>query len=100
MPALCDKMEQNVVRVEACCGSPRMPIWDHVPIPKEASHLGSIIFITAWMPAGAAGAILQWEGEALHWHLVKFKLKPTCGWLLESLPVGKKVEKIKLLLCK
>lgn len=100
MPALCDKMEQNKARVETCCGSPRVPIWDHVPIPEAASHPGSIVFIIAWMPARAAGAVLQWEEEALHWHLVKFKLKPSCGWLLESLPVGKKVEKIKLLLRK
>lgn len=100
VPAVCDKMEQNVrgkKRVAACCGSPRMPIWDLVPIPEAASHLGSIVFITAGMPAGAAGAILQWEEEALHWHLVKFKLKPARGWWLDSLPVGKKVEKNKII---
>lgn len=74
-----------------------MPIWDHVPIPGAESHLGSSVFIPAWMPARAAGAVLQWEEEALHWHLVKFKLKPARGWLLESLPVGKKVEKNKII---
>lgn len=89
-----------MARVEACCCSSRVPTWEHVPHPEAASHLGSSVLIIAWMPAREARAVLQCEEEALHRHLVKFKLKPACGWLFDSLPVGKKGKRKKLFLYK
>lgn len=92
-----------MARVEVCHCHFGVPSWDDVVGPAAASHLGSNLLVIAWKPARAAGAVLQEEEEeeeALHWHLVKFNLKPACGWLLECLPVEEKGEKRKLFLYK
>lgn len=92
MSVLHQRMEQNVARGEVC--SPRT-----VCLTQSSILPGSRVLVIARTPARAGRAVLQ-EEEALHWHLVKFTLKPACGWLLESLPVGKEVKKMKLFVYK
>lgn len=93
MPVFHQIMEKNMARGEVC--SPGTVCLTQSSIPP-----GSRVLVIARMPARAARAVLQEEEEALQGELVKFKLKPDCGWLLESLPVGKEGKKITLFLYK